>query len=129
MTVSIQWDNNEHTVLRYDFLGRWTWAEYHQALRTAFEMMASVSYEVDIIADFTQSSGLPSNAISGFAPSTKSFAPNAGHAVVVIKARFFEMLLNSFSKVYSWNGKITKASRTVEEARTILASLREKVVR
>jgi hypothetical protein len=46
MSITIQWDNQEKTVLRWDFEGTWTDDQWRQAWQTAMTLIRSVRHQV-----------------------------------------------------------------------------------
>ena len=127
MPVYALWDNDAKTILRFDFIGKWDWTQYSEALHTAIEMLATVPHMVDVIPNFAESGPLPANTLSHFARSSRESTIETGHTVVVTNAKFVEFLINSFSKLYGRPGKKTLSASSLEEARQLLASLAVKV--
>jgi hypothetical protein len=126
MPVYALWDNDAKTILRFDFVGKWDWTQYSEALHTAIGMLGSVPHMVDVIPNFTESGPLPANTLSHFSRSSKESTIDTGHTVVVTNTKFVEVLINTFGKLYGRPGKKTLSCNSLEEARKILASLAEK---
>src|SRR5688500_1941902 len=51
MGVTVVWDTEAQTALRFDFVGQWQWNEYDAAVRDAYAFLQQVSHRVDIIAN------------------------------------------------------------------------------
>ena len=47
MSVTVVWDNERKTVIRYDMLGRWNWNEFQVEFQKAKAMLDSVEHTVD----------------------------------------------------------------------------------
>ncbi len=120
MPVSVIWDNEEQTIIRYVFEGRWTLDELFVVMEQEDQMIASVEHMVDIIVDFQNSGTVPDHLIANFPKifeSSSASHPNVGITVIVGAAGFAEMLANIFSKVFT---RMVTAS-TLEQARAIIA--------
>lgn len=50
MSVALQWDNEEKTILRWDFTGRWTTHEFAQSFQAAAMLVRSVGHSVYSVA-------------------------------------------------------------------------------
>lgn len=59
MGINVRWDNDEQTIIRYAFDGRWTWNDLYAALDRVQEMAASVEHRVDAIIDLTRADLMP----------------------------------------------------------------------
>ena len=65
MNISIAWDNDEQTIIRYVFKKGWSWKELHGIFQQSYEMMDTVDHIVSDILDFSDASiFVPSGAIS-----------------------------------------------------------------
>lgn len=56
MNISIAWDNDEHTIIRYVFSKGWNWEELHEIFQETNRMMDTVDHRVCDIMDFTNAS-------------------------------------------------------------------------
>ena len=54
MPVRVYWEDDSHTLVRYEFEGNWTWDELYPAYYQAIEMEKSVTHRVDVIMDMRQ---------------------------------------------------------------------------
>jgi hypothetical protein len=123
MAITVQWDDPEKTIIRYTYMGQWTWAEYDEAVTQALELVKDVS-SVDVIADFSQSSLLPERALQNFRNSLNKEQRVIPFeiTVLVIKSEFMKRMLDMFGKLYGRGGigmKI-KSANSLEEARQII---------
>jgi hypothetical protein len=124
MGVTIQWDNAEKTVLRYDFMGRWTWDEFYAAYDIAKPMILSVTHKVDFIlnpTDDVSRNYTPPNIMTHMLSIARKALPNTGKCVSISRGTFSRVLLSMVSKV---NPKISEQyvfADSLEEARALLA--------
>ena len=122
MPITVRWDNDSHTVVNYEFTGKWTWDEYHAAIHTAYAMVEHLPYIVNMILDFRNANVLPGNALSIFGRSMKTPPKEFDLAMVVSKSGFIEAIYNLFRRL---NGKMAEKVvlvKTLEEARARLAA-------
>jgi hypothetical protein len=66
MSVHVEWDDEERTRILWSFVGRWTWGEFDDALKTVKAMVDSVDHAIDMLCDVSQMSILPPDMISRF---------------------------------------------------------------
>jgi hypothetical protein len=62
MTVSVEWDNEEKTIVRFTYTGKWTWDEFYIHVKQANELMDTVAYRCVSIVDMSKSKHLPPGA-------------------------------------------------------------------
>jgi hypothetical protein len=84
VNISVVWDNDEKTILRYIYGKNWNWADFHSAAKEAYEMLDTVEHKVNIIMDFLNAQLVPQGAITNVqrAFSTKRH-PNINTTVIV----------------------------------------------
>lgn len=59
MPVTVNWDNDDKTIVRYQLSGAWTPEELFPALDQGAALMNSIDYPVDVILDFAGSTAFP----------------------------------------------------------------------
>ena len=64
MNISVVWDNEEKTILRYIYGKNWNWNDFHSAAKEAYQMLDAVSHKVNIIMDFQNAQLVPQGAIT-----------------------------------------------------------------
>ncbi len=124
MGIKVIWDNEQKTVLRYEFDGRWHWIDFQQATKYAATLLDTVDHSVGVIIDLTHSQAVPEQPLSNI----KTALGNPRHdkvglTVVVGASLFLTALADSARRIYksvSGNYDIDLA-RSLDEARTILA--------
>ena len=103
MPISVVWDDDEHTIVRYIFEGSWQWLEFKPVVDEAVRMSHSVTHRVDIIADLRKSATLPMrDAFSVIKYMADQSADNVleGIFVVVGGGTFVKAMGNAFKNVY-----------------------------
>lgn len=63
MPIHVMWDNPERTILRFEYGGKWTWDEFHQAIREGNTMTNEALYRVVSIVDMRGGPDVPPNAL------------------------------------------------------------------
>src|ERR1700753_3307036 len=64
MPINVAWDNEAHTIIRYDVRDPWELPEYSKALFHTWSMIESVKHPVHVIVDFTIFFSFPKNLLS-----------------------------------------------------------------
>ena len=125
MGVTVQWDNDEKTVIRYDFTGYWDWAEFREKAQEAFAMTRSVPHKVDTISNFLPGTSIPRNAIFQFRRIMTEAPENRGVNCIVGISHFIRTLVTIFSRIYTQLGERLMVADSLEHARSILEERRK----
>ena len=99
MAVTVEWDNDEKTILRYIFTGRLRWGDYYPALQQGREMMDSVSHKVCILNDMRNLDYFPPNMVSNARSVISSRPANTGLAIFLTRNSFFKVLYKIIAQV------------------------------
>lgn len=59
MSITVSWDDDAQTILRWDFVGMWTWDELERELAATAQRMNDRPSPVSAICDLTCSGPLP----------------------------------------------------------------------
>ncbi len=122
MEISVEWDNQEQSLMRWTFPTHWTWQDYDTAQRTANGMLKTVPHKVGIIGDMRATVLLPRNAIAVYHSTLAKLPANRGRIVLVGPSGFVREMVAIFRKLYprkSYDFLFVFAN-TLEEAREIL---------
>ncbi len=125
MGVSTQWDNEEKTVIRYVYEGRWTWDEYYPAHQEAREMTKSVEHIVHVIVDVRNSTLLPKGALTHSRSALDNKPANEGITVIVGANFFIQVMANAARRIDPEPCKRYRFGSTIEEAHALLAKQEE----
>ncbi len=119
MAISVAWDNNEQTIIRFDFVGKWNWYGYEMAVGEAFGMTESVSHGVDFIFNMQNGEALPEGA-TFYLKRTLEVAPNGYTAIVIAHADAgTEATVAMFCRIYKQLSDRLAAVRTLDKARAL----------
>lgn len=80
MSIHIEWDNPEHTVLRWVFTEGWTWEEMQPLAAPLDAALRTRGGRVDCIFDFTDAAAPPT---TGALPTLNTHCPLCGYTVVI----------------------------------------------
>ncbi len=104
MAIHVLWDDEAHTILRYEYQDAWKWEEALAALNQARDMMAAGENRVDCIVDMRASPSMPiGNAIiqlrkmGALGQDMKNYS---GLTVFVQADAFLKALLQVYERVY-----------------------------
>jgi hypothetical protein len=128
MPVTNVWDNDEKTVIRMEVVGRWTWDEMYQGSQDGYIMLETVDNIVDAIIDFSQSAGIPPNALTHARNMMGRQHPRTGVTVFIGVNAMFMSLWRAFTRVHTLFLKeqdFTFAA-SLDEARALLVQRKGK---
>lgn len=120
MSVTVDWFNEEKTIIKYQFEGQWKWEELYIALQQVDVMMNSVQHTVYIIVDYQKSSGVPAGALTHLRSSTMKAAPNWGGGVFIGISSLVQALLNVFTSLNKKLGERYATAKNMETAYSII---------
>jgi hypothetical protein len=125
MPVITQWDNDEKTIVRHDFQGKWTWEEFLAAERKANELVAGVTHRVDIISDMREGTMPREGALANARGVIKRLKPNIG-VIVVVTNPLLAVTTTFFKKADRDFDRVVRASNSVQDARQLIKHERAK---
>jgi hypothetical protein len=64
VAIVVVWDDVERTVIRQNFIGRWTWDELYLSLQEVNSMLMESDHPVFLMIDMHQSKLLPAGAMA-----------------------------------------------------------------
>jgi hypothetical protein len=121
MAIRVFWDDQDKTVLRYEFSGLWTWDEFHAAMRQGWAMLDSVQHPVDVINDFSVCDFVPPNSLSHFVRAARRTHPNSRHIVVVgVHNPFLRAIGTILGRMFPEMAQKMSYADSLEEARAML---------
>jgi hypothetical protein len=124
MGVKAVWDNEQHTIVRYDLSGRWTWDEFFIAYEDAKAMLNATPHAVHFIlnpTDAASRSHLPPGIVSHIGNIGRARLPNAGITVAIGSSNFVKSLVNTAARLYPRIRKTYQFVETLDDARALLA--------
>jgi hypothetical protein len=125
MPIITQWDNDEKTIVRHDFQGRWTWEEFFEAERRANELVATVTHRVDIISNMREGAMPHQGALANARSVIHRLKANLGVIVVVVNP-LLAATTKVFKKVDKDFDRVVRAANSVQDARQVIEQERAK---
>jgi stage II sporulation SpoAA-like protein len=123
MVITAEWDNEEKTLIRQTYSGRWTWDDIRAMIETCQQMLDSVDHKVNFIGDLRQSQTmLPPSATVQFSWLSNYLRhPKMGKSVIVGASEFIRIFGNMFISAHRGTAEQIVFATTLEEAQAILA--------
>lgn len=123
MPIEVKWDNEEKTVLCFEYKGVWEWDDVFPVIEKGDKMIDEVDHPVGIVFDMTESAGVPKGVFSQTKRANRNIHKHVKYRVTVGANRFIEILVSSYQKIYgAMGGESTTAfASTREEAHTLIA--------
>lgn len=119
MVISVQWDNPEYTVLRWEFPPMWEWGDFDRATAVAGSLAATVQHAVGCIF-VVDNSQIPADAHQQFDRHINALPANASTLVAVGSSASDSTILTLLITLYgTWNARM-KFARTLDDARSII---------
>lgn len=116
MSVQIVWDNNEKTIIRFIFEGKWTWEEFYPTHYKAIDMVKSVTHRVNVIVDMRKGVSTPANVLMHIKNISDKQPPNVGLSVIVTDSSFIHSLHRIGVKFYHKIGRYFSVADNLEAA-------------
>jgi hypothetical protein len=121
MPINVRWGNEANTYTVFEFKGRWTWDDYHSAIKAGYELVKDKPYTVNILLDIRNSNLFPSNMLSHFRTSMDRPPKSFDLAVVVSNSGFVQAIARIIDTLYGKKGVSFRIVKTMEEAETIFS--------
>ncbi len=128
MHVTVQWDNPEQTILRYDFDEHWTLTDFNDARKVGYHMIDTAEHQrmVGVLIVLPKRGIVPNNIITNAMGQMKLRHQRTLMLVLVTENQYIKTLHTVLGSVYKPARETFARTSTLEEARTlILDKLRE----
>ncbi len=122
MSIQVVWDNEEHSVIRYDYNSGWTWDDFREAGKVTTDMIKTVDHPVHVIASFADRAFPPMGALGRFKSAQESL-PKETVVVVVGGGAFINALVSTFTGLYRNHVSRLLVAKSLQDARTKIAHL------
>ena len=98
MNISVDWGNDQQTVVNYDIKGKWTWLEFEAGLQQSIIKTYTVTHPVHEIYDLTYSQPFPDDSLLFWRNAIRVMPENRGHLVFVGGGHAVSTLLSVLSR-------------------------------
>jgi len=121
MPITMEWGNDEQTIILAMIDWPWTWDELSAAWNTGVEMMSSVPHDVHTIV-LAKTARFPiGNILSNLTAITKNVPVNIGFAIMVTENRFQQTINNIFFSLSPRLGKKGRVVSSLDKAFALIA--------
>ena len=122
MGITVLWDNPDQSIIRFVYVGSWSFGDLFDAMQEARNLMDTVDHPVHGIIDMRESKLIPNGTLSLARNVTMRKHPNQGKSVIVGANGFVRTLYDVYRKVYrtTFDESAYSFASTLEEARTNL---------
>jgi hypothetical protein len=124
MGVNVYWEDNERTLLRYDFIGKWDWNDLYASLGKGLKLEMQSINRVDVLLDLRQSGAIGDNAMAHIRKIGDKQPPNVGMLVVITPNKFLKTLFQVTMQSYPNAALYLRLAASEEEARMMIAEAR-----
>jgi hypothetical protein len=117
MPINISWFNHEKTIIKHEYVGRWTLEEYNEAIAYSNQLVAQQTHRVDAIIDMTRGNWIPNNFLQRGQNLLAERPPNTGQIVIVGASSIVQAVSHLFERVFRMQNKPLKFlfAKTVED--------------
>jgi hypothetical protein len=122
MSITVSWDNSEHTIIQCVYQGAWTWTEFYAAVEEVNKLETSVNHKVYILLDF-HSSHMPGGVPSQFKRISQIQHPNAGPMIIIGHNLFVRTMFDIFTRIQPQAAERYRFVSHRDEAYTLIAEL------
>jgi hypothetical protein len=124
MPIEVEWDNDQHDVIRWDFEGGWNWDDVHKATLESVELRKTVTSEqpVSVILNLEQFTPLSTDALRETRKALLLRPENRDLVVVVGRSIYTQAIVDIFRRRYIdladqfiGVGSVSEARRLIRE--------------
>ena len=126
MPITNHWLDAEHTIIKQDYEGSWTWDEFFASADDGRALAKSVDHRVDYILDMRH--GIQPNKGSTMTNSRTVMSKRAANSgiFVTLTTPFVKVMLNVFKNFDREHGSIMYAATSIDEAKALIAKMQTK---
>jgi hypothetical protein len=124
VSIRAVWDNDEKTIVRHIYEGRWTLEEYYNLIGEHRIMLKEVDHIVDIINDLRAAGPVPGGMATAIRYAARSAPPNEGINVIVGANEYVKALIDLVNKTTGTDVTEVNHVATIEEACAFIADYR-----
>lgn len=124
MPITLEWYDEDKTILREIYAGNWTVEEHINASNEIYEQIEVVSHPVDVLLDFRQQSRSPAHPISAIRHRERKRNPNQRMTIAISADSFFQALRPVIAVAAPNIGSQLHYVDTVDEALDLIARSR-----
>jgi hypothetical protein len=120
MAVRVFWDNDDQTIIHYQFDENWTWDEFFPAKAHAQELINTVSHKVGVILETHHNGVIPHNLLGNFRNGLRTKHPNTAIVVIVVTRPFIRTMISTVRALSPLAFVHLEMAFTLDEARLLI---------
>jgi hypothetical protein len=128
MGIRAVWDNDEKTIVRHVYEGRWMLEDYYNLIGEHRIMLNDVDHTVDIINDLRAAGPVPGGLATAIRYAARSAPANEGINVIVGANEYVKALIDLVNKTTGADVTQVNHVATLEEAYALIAAHRASLV-
>ncbi|MEO8609275.1 MAG: hypothetical protein ABI690_15395 [Chloroflexota bacterium] len=106
MPINVSWGNAQKTIIVSAFNGEWALEDSHNMIDEMYKLTSSVSHNVHVVLDFTNSLSSPAKMLSSGNHIEKRSSSNTGLSIIVKANGFIKAISQLIMKLFVSNGKL-----------------------
>ena len=127
MPVHVSWDNEDKTIIHYQFDQDWTWEEFFPAKARAQELIDTVPHKVGVILETHHNGAVRPNLLGNFRNGLRTKHPNTVIVVIVVTRPFIRTMIGTVLALSPLANVHIEMAYTLEEARPIILDYLRKI--
>lgn len=120
MAVQVSWDNDDKTIIHYQFDTDWTWDEFFVAKARAQALISSVSHKVGVILETQHDGIIPYNLLANARNGLRTKHPNTAIVVIVVTRPFIRTMIGTIRALSPLSHVHIERASTLDEARPMI---------
>lgn len=123
MPVTVTWDDEEQTTLRYEFIAPWTWDDYRSAVERGWAEGHERPHLVHVIIDFRRMGTMPQGYLTHFSRTAITrIGSNTGLIIMVGVTGLLTRIRHLMVQLFPRLAKHVIHVGSIEEARAVIVS-------
>lgn len=122
MNLTVAWDNDEKTIIRFSLVGHWTTDDLFAAHHLCQQLEAEVAHSVSYIIDVTHNESSPPHILSITRRLFEEASDKIDMRVVVGANNLAHIFFNTFTTIYGYIARKNPVqfAHSLDEARAII---------
>jgi hypothetical protein len=116
MPVSVEWKNEDQTILGYTLDGRWNWTELYRATEHGLSLNNNFHKNVYVTVDLRTSLGLPSGGVTQLTRLAEIPRPNTRMVLIVGGGSLTASLVSIYKRIRFTSSTVVKWVPSMEDA-------------
>lgn len=120
MNITVDWYNDQKTIIYYKFKIGWTFQEFRNVYQDVYNMLDTVDHTVDAIVDLTEARIFPKDTLTEMRRLTFEQHENGGITVIITESAMSHTMYNFLKSVHKRFSEVFHLAKTLDKALYIL---------